>query len=320
MKKDATKILKRYEGNPIIDPQNYPGVSLFFNPSPVRLGDETIVLVSMSEYASPSKQTGYYGDTMGQTRVARSKDGINFTIDEENFIRIPDDFHLATKFGHYIDNRITKIDDTYYIVTPVGLTGFTHPCAMLGKTKDFNKYEFIDIIGGPITRGTSLFPEKINGKYYKLDRPGAGSSRADIWISASYDMLHWGEFKPVQNAGYTRWALKKIGPTPPIKTDKGWLVIIHGVTESLATRYSLGAMLLDLEEPWKVIGKTMSPILTPEEPYEQWGFVPNVVFACGAIGDIENDELILYYGAADERICLATGKLSEIVDACIEGI
>ena len=320
MKKDATKILKRYEGNPIIKPQDYPGIAQFFNPSPVMMGDETIVLVSVVEHAGYSINTGYWGDTHGQTRVARSKDGINFTIDEENFIRIPKDFPFATKFGHYIDNRVTKIDDTYYIVTPAIVATFTGPCAMLGKTKDFKEYEFIDVIGGPVTRGTSLFPEKINGKYYKLDRPGAGSNRADIWISSSPDMKYWGEFKPVQNIGYSWWNQKKIGPTPPIKTDKGWLVIVHGVTETLTKRYSLGAMLLDLDEPWKVIGKTMSPILSPDEPYEQWGNAPNCVFACGAIGDIEKDELRLYYGAADERICLATGKLSEIVDACIEGI
>ncbi len=320
MKKDATKILTRYEANPIIKPEDYPGVAQFYNPSPVMYGEETILLVSVTEYASKARNTGRCGDIHGQTRIARSRDGIHFTVEEENFIKIPEDFCYSERFNHYIDNRVTKIEDTYYIVTPAMIMGFTSPCAMLGKTMDFKAYEFIDIIGGPITRGTSLFPEKINGSYYKLDRPGAGRNLADIWISASPDLLHWGEFKPVQSADYSMWNWKKIGPTPPVKTPEGWLVIVHGVTETLARRYSLGAILLDLEEPWKVIGKTMSPLLSPEKEYELFGNAPNCVFACGVIDDVEKDELRLYYGAADERICLATGSLSEIVDACIEGI
>lgn len=314
--KDATRILTRYENNPILHVQDFPGAAQLYNPSPVMYRDETVLLVSVVEHSA----TEGYGRDVGQTRVARSRDGVNFTLGTENFIRVPENTHCAELYHHYIDNRVTKIDDTYYVVTPVMVHGFDSPVGLLGKTYDFVDYEPIDIITQPKNRGASLFPEKINGKYYKLDRPGGGDgSNGDIWISASEDLIHWGEFKPVIAAGYRFWNVEKIGPTPPIKTDKGWLDIIHGVYRPAGgTYYYVGAMLLDLEEPWRVIGRTNSYILAPEEPYERHGNCDNTVFPCGAIADYEKDQVRLYYGACDNYICLAQGSLSELTDACIK--
>ena len=318
MNRDATKILKRHPQNPLLHVKDYPGIAQIYNPSPVMFGDETILLVSVVEHAA----TKGYGRDVGQTRVARSKDGINFELGSENFIDTQAEGMPWDLYHHFIDNRVTKIDDTYYIITPVMVKGFDSPVGMLGKTKDFKTYERIEIITQPKNRGASLFPEKINGKYYKLDRPGGGDGgNGDIWISASTDLVHWGEFKPVLAAGYRFWNVNKIGPTPPIKTDKGWLVITHGVfTPAGGTYYYVGAMLLDLEEPWKVIGKTNSYLLGPETDYERHGNCDNTVFPCGAIADYEKDELRLYYGACDNYICLATGSLSEVVQACVDGI
>ena len=314
--KDATRILTRYENNPILHVRDFPGVAQLYNPSPVMYRDETVLLVSVVEHSA----TEGYGRDVGQTRVARSRDGVNFTLGTENFIRVPENMHCAELYHHYIDNRVTKIDDTYYIVTPVMVHGFDSPVGLLGKTYDFVDYEPIDIITQPKNRGASLFPEKINGKYYKLDRPGGGDgSNGDIWISASEDLIHWGEFKPVIAAGYRFWNVEKIGPTPPIKTDKGWLDIIHVVYRPAGgTYYYVGAMLLDLEQPWRVIGRTNSYILAPEEPYERHGNCDNTVFPCGAIADYEKDQIRLYYGACDNYICLAQGSLSELTDACIK--
>lgn len=314
--KDATRILTRYENNPILHVRDFPGVAQLYNPSPVMYRDETVLLVSVVEHSA----TEGYGRDVGQTRVARSRDGVNFTLGTENFIRVPENMHCAELYHHYIDNRVTKIDDTYYIVTPVMVHGFDSPVGLLGKTRDFVDYEPIDIITQPKNRGASLFPEKINGKYYKLDRPGGGDgSNGDIWISASEDLIHWGEFKPVIAAGYRFWNVEKIGPTPPIKTDKGWLDIIHGVYRPAGgTYYYVGAMLLDLEQPWRVIGRSNSYILAPEEPYERHGNCDNTVFPCGAIADYEKDQIRLYYGACDNYICLAQGSLSELTDACIK--
>jgi beta-1,4-mannooligosaccharide/beta-1,4-mannosyl-N-acetylglucosamine phosphorylase len=257
-----------------------------------------------------------------ETRVARSKDGIYFTLEEEPFIKLDTDrFPYNIINQHVIDNRVTLIDDTYYILTPLGTCEFDGPATLLGKTKDFKTYEPVEVITLPQNRGASLFSEKINGKYYKLDRPGGGAgSCGPIWLSSSFDLIHWGEFRPVLRP-YNSWNWSKIGPTPPIKTEQGWLVIIHGVVAPCdGTHYSIGAMLLDLENPWKVIGKTYSTLLTPEMDYETRGRVDNVVFPCGAIADHARDELKLYYGGADTRVCLATGSLSEVVNACAENI
>lgn len=316
--KDATNIFKRDIHNPILHVKDYEGIAQIYNPSPVMYGDETILLVSVVEHAA----TRGYGRDVGQTRVARSRDGIHFTLGEQDFISVQQQGMPWDLYHHFIDNRVTKIDDTYYIITPVMVHGFDSPVGMLGKTKDFVTYERMDIITAPKNRGASLFPEKINGKYYKLDRPGGGDgSNGDIWISSSEDLLHWGAFKPVLAAGYRFWNVEKIGPTPPIKTEQGWLDIMHGVfTSAGGTYYYLGAILLDLERPWEVIGKTNSYILGPQEDYERHGNCDNTIFACGAIADYAQDRIRLYYGACDNYICLATGCLSELVDACIRGL
>ena len=115
------------------------------------------------------------------------------------------------------------------------------------------------------------------------------------------------------------WNTSKIGPTPPLRVPEGWLVIVHGVeTPCDGPHYYIGAILLDADNPRKVIGKTRSWLLAPEMPYETNGQVDNVVFPCGALADIARDEPRLYYGAANARVCLATGSLSQVVRACIE--
>ncbi len=316
--KDATGILKRHPLNPLMHVKNYPGIAQLYNPAPVRYKDETLLLVSVVEFCA----TKGYGRDVGQTRIARSKDGIHFELETENFIGTQASGYPWDLYHHFIDNRVTKIDDWYYIVTPVMVHGFDSPVGMLGRTKDFKSYERIDIITAPKNRGASIFPEKINGKYWKLDRPGGGdNSNGDIWISSSPDLVHWGCFRPLLGANYRFWNAQKIGPTPPIKTDKGWLSIIHGVfTPAGGTYYYIAAMLLDLEEPWRIIGKTNSYLLGPEMDYERHGNCDNTVFPCGAIADYEKDELKLYYGACDNYICLATGSLSEVVQACIDEI
>lgn len=316
--KDATKILSRHPENPLLRISDLPGCAQMYNPSPVMYGDETILLISVVEHAA----THGFGRDVGQTRVARSKDGINFTISNKSFIETQSDEHPYPLYHHFIDNRITRIDDWYYIITPVMVNGYDSPVGMLGRTMDFESYERIDIITQPKNRGASLFPEKIKGKYYKLDRPGGGDGgNGDIWISASEDLVYWGEFKPVIAAGYRFWNVQKIGPTPPIKTDEGWLDIIHGVfSPAGGGYYYIGAILLDLNEPWKVIGKTNSYLMMPQEDYERHGNCDNTIFPCGAIPKYEEDELWLYYGAADFAICLATGSLSKIVEACLKGL
>ena len=314
-------LLHRHPDNPLIKPSDFPGgADGVRNCGQTMMGDETILLVSVDHRAD-----GYRGRPGRTTHVARSRDGLRFTIDPEPFFQWPEaakEPFYSQIDQHPIDTRVTKIGDTYYIARPGGGWGCKWgTCVILNKTRDFRTHEYVGVIGLPSNRGASLFPEKIDGCYVKIDRPAQGSEDGNLWLSYSPDLVHWGRFKPLLAANYATWNYYKIGPTPPVRTDKGWLEIIHGVTGSCAgKRYLLGAVLLDLKDPSKVIGKTMSFLLAPYTPYEQLGRVPNVVFACGCIPDYDQDRLRVYYGGADTCVCLATGSISEIVGACIQGI
>lgn len=315
----ACEILKRHPQNPLITPEDFPGAAQIYNPSPFEFQGRTGLLLSIVTHDAPG-----VGRDVGQTFVAWSDDGINFEIEKEPFIywsgeAYPYDI-VAT---HFIDNRVTKIDEVYYILTPVMcLEGWDAPAMVLGKTTDFVNYERIEIVSLPKNRGASLFPEKIGGKYYRLDRPGGGDgSGGEIWLTSSPDLIHWGACRPVLQPGYRYWNQSKVGPTPPVKTSAGWLEIIHGVfTPAGGSHYYIGAILLDLEEPWKVVGKTNGYLLRPEMPYETNGNCDNVVFPCGVLVDEENDELRLYYGITDDRIGLALGSLSAVIGACQQGL
>ncbi len=304
-------LLIRHPMNPLIKPADYAGVGQLFNPAPAMVGDRTVLLLSLRKFGAK------FG---GQSYVATSDDGVEFQLRDEPFIQLNHDQYPYNVINHHvIDNRVTKIDDTYYILTPVMSKTFDGPAAVLGKTKDFDEYELIDIVTQPRNRGASLFPEKIDGQYVKLDRPGGGTGcYGTIWLSFSPDLIHWGRFRPVLAPGYDMWNNVKIGPTPPIRTERGWLVFTHGVHAPCGgTRYYIGAILLDLEEPWRVIGKTQEYLLGPDMWYEQHGVCDNVVFPCGALVDESRDSVRLYYGGADTYICLATGSLSRILDACV---
>ena len=312
---DATRIFTRHPGNPLLKIADHPGIAQLFNPTVVRHGEDYVMLVSVVPFSAD-------GTDGGETRLAHSADGIAWRLADKPFITLPDRFPFDTINRHLIDNRVTKIEDTYYIVTPVMNDKFDGPSAVLGRTKDFRSYEAVDIISQPRNRGASLFPGKIGGKYYKIDRPGGGpNTYCTLWLSASPDLLHWGSFKPLLYPGYKYWNSGRLGPTPPIRTEKGWLVIIHGQWAPVGGKqYYIGAVLLDLEEPWRVIGKTSSYLLAPETDYERFGACNHTVFPCGALAVPEKDELWLYYGGADTCVCLAIGSLSATVDACLREI
>ena len=302
--------LIRYKNNPVIKPEDFSGALATFNCAPVRFNNKYLLLLPIQ----------LKGSNYPEIHIAESDNGIDFSIRKEPFITKSKTPGIAELDDWPIDPRVTYIkeDDMYYIIRPLTTDSFG-TSSLLGRTKDFVTYEEMSIIALPENRVPCLFPEKINGKYMRFDRPTYGASgRAGIWVSYSNDLIHWGEYRHFL-APWTDWGKMKIGPTPPIKTKYGWLEIIHGVKPSHQRRYSLGAVLMDLNDPTKIIGKANSPILTPTMPYEYMGHVPNVVFACGALADEENDELRIYYGAADTCIGLAIGKLSEIAEMCILG-
>jgi predicted GH43/DUF377 family glycosyl hydrolase len=159
-----------------------------------------------------------------------------------------------------------------------------------------------------------IFPGKIGGRYVRLDRPHTHINPWSIWMSYSPDLVHWGGSRAVMRPGKYRWDEAKIGPgAPPILTESGWLSIYHGVFTTMAGAvYRLGAALHDIDDPSRLVGTTDGWILEPREPYERVGYVPNVVFCCGAVAE-ENGTLRVYYGAADTVMCVATVGLEELL-------
>ncbi|MDO9574976.1 MAG: glycosidase, partial [bacterium] len=222
-----------------------------------------------------------------------------------------------------------------YVVTPTPAPpgavrrrlGIPKPAQAYTRTavavvKDFNEFNRLGVITPykAKERDTVLFPEKIDGKYAVLHRPSNwigpdyGTDRPGIWF-AYLDSLDGKMFgHKLVMIPREKWESDKIGAgPPPIKTERGWLLIYHGVSKDYV--YRAGAALLDLEEPWKVIARTHEPILEPEEDYERAGDVPNVVFPEGAV--VISNELLLFYGAADKVCCVARVLLKELINYLI---
>ena len=241
--------------------------------------------------------------TLSHLRIARSKDGIHFTIEDAPVI-MPD---AVDECWGMEDPRITKIGDVYYInYTAVSSKGAS---TALISTKDFETYERQGNIFLPENKDVTIFPEKIGGKYYCFNRPvpkGIGSP--DMWLSESKDLIYWGRhrhFYGIEDG----WEGGRIGGgAPPLKTEKGWIKIYHAADKN--NRYCLGVFLLDLKDPGRIIAKSKQPLLEPEMEYEKEGFFGQVVFTCGAL--LDENCIKIYYGAADNSICLAEIELEDI--------
>jgi beta-1,2-mannobiose phosphorylase / 1,2-beta-oligomannan phosphorylase len=248
-----------------------------------------------------------YLTSLSYLRVARSQDGHHFTIDDQPFVYPSNELET---FG-IEDPRVTQMGETYYVyfsaVSPSGVG------ESLVSTKDFKTIEHHGMIFAPENKDVLIFPEKVNGKYYAIHRPVPKSvGRPEMWIAESTNLLHWGNHKFLLGLREDQWDNARMGGgAVPIKTDKGWLELYHGASHD--HRYCMGAVLLDLNDPTKVIARSNYPILEPEADYEVEGFFGNVVFSCGAI--VEGDVVKMYYGVADTSMACAELSLSEILDS-----
>lgn len=244
-------------------------------------------------------------------RLARSKDGVNFKVDEQPTIV------ASTHEERYSieDARITKIGDTYYVYyVAVANFGFS---TILLKTTDFVKFERIGNIFPGVNKDVAIFPEKINGRYAALHRPDTNFfANPSMWIAFSPDLVHWGGHSLLMQPRAGKWDCSRIGAgTVPVKTEKGWLEIYHGADDD--HRYCLGALMLDLDDPGKIIYRDSRPILEPMMDYETDGFFKDVVFTNGMVACPQDDnKMLLYYGSADERVCGVTLLLDETIDRC----
>ncbi|WP_166964012.1 glycoside hydrolase family 130 protein [Yeosuana marina] len=247
-----------------------------------------------------------YLTTISHLRLLFSDDGVTFKEDKA----YPSLFGEGDYESYGIEDcRVSKIGSIYHLTyTMVSANGVG---VGLRTTKDWKTFEKKGMIFSPHNKDCAIFEEKINGKYFALHRPSSPELGGNyMWLAESPDGVHWGNHKCIAKTRQGKFDSKRLGGgAAPIKTDKGWLAIYHGATEK--NRYCLGALLLDLNDPSKVIARSEGPIMEPISTYEQTGFFGNVVFTNGHI--IDGDTIKMYYGASDEHVCLASFSINQIL-------
>ncbi len=342
-------IAKRFTANPILAPKDAPPsidgvvVECLLNPGVYEFEGKVHLLLRMAErrkqeegvvstivadgnapggmrtvaYALDDPRLNYddsriftydnvcYLTTRSHLRHAVSEDGVHFTVDATPMLLGTDPLET---FG-VEDSRVVRMGDTYYITyTAVSESGVG---VALKTTRDWRRFESFGMILPPHNKDCPVFDRKIDDRYACFHRPsGVDVGGNFIWYATSPDLVHWGNHRCVARTREGMWDEQRIGAgAAPILTDKGWLEIYHGANHQ--SRYCLGALLLDKDEPWKILARSQEPIMEPLAAYEQEGFFGNVIFSNGHI--VRGDEVTLYYGASDEVICGATLSIQEIL-------
>lgn len=292
----------RYTKNPIIKRNPIKNIARIFNSAVIEYNNAFVGVFRAEQYDGiPFLYLGY------------SSNGIDWSFEEDK-IEVYDHNHNLVSYKYMYDPRLVSIDNTHYIIFCTDNHGAT---IGLIKTNDFKKFEAISDPFLPFNRNGVLFPKKINNKYLMMSRPSDSGHTpfGDIFISESPDLIHWGSHKYLMGKNDYWWQNVKIGAgSIPIETDEGWLVFYHGVTGTAnGFVYSMGGVILDLEDPSIVKYRCKNWLLTPSEDYEEKGFVPNVVFPCSALFDKKSGRIAIYYGAADSYIGLAFTQVDEII-------
>jgi beta-1,4-mannooligosaccharide/beta-1,4-mannosyl-N-acetylglucosamine phosphorylase len=296
-------IMWRFDQNPVIKRNPIPCSGRVFNSAAMVHGNAFIGILRVD-----------YRDLKPQLHLARSADGINWDIEHEK-IQWQNEAGEPVENSYAYDPRLCCIDDTHYITW---CDDFPGASIGLGMTKDFKTFIKLENPLMPFNRNGVLFPRKINDEYVLLSRPSdsAHTPFGDIILSHSKEMKYWGKHRMAMQAGGSGWWQSvKIGAGPiPIETKDGWLLFYHGVSSTCnGFVYSIGAALLDLDDPTKVLYRTRDYLLTPEEQYETTGFVPNVVFPCAALHEENTGRIAIYYGAADTCTALAFTQRDELI-------
>jgi predicted GH43/DUF377 family glycosyl hydrolase len=301
-------IVRRYEGNPILTRDDVPyEVHTVHNAGVTRCNGKYMMLFR--------SHTDNGRSVLG---LAESDDGYRFSVRDKPFMT-PAQSGVMAEYEEYgvEDARICELDGDYLIT----YSAYSRHGVRIGlaKTRDFKTVERVALITQADMRNIVIFPQKFNGEYVRLDRPHSNIATWAIWISYSPDLVHWGESRIVIRPETYHWDEMKIGPgATPIRTNRGWLNIFHGVFATMAGGvYRLGVALHDLEDPAKILGVSDRWILQPEDPWEVSGYVPNVVFSCGAVEE-ETGEVKLYWGGADQVMCVGTAQIDELIDLCLK--
>lgn len=301
------ELFKRHERNPILCAADWPyPANSVFNPGATLLHDGTTILLCRVE------------DRRGLSHlcVARSANGIDdWDIDDQPAL-MPDPEMFPEELWGIEDPRITYIPELKKYAVVYTAYSAKGPGVALAFTEDFYTFERRGMIMAPYDKDAALFPHRIGGNWVLIHRPYNGNG-GNMYMSYSPDMLHWSNPRIMMEArkgGW--WDANKIGLSPPpIETDRGWLVIYHGVRQHASgSIYRNGLALFDLHRPDICLKRSNEWIFGPEEPYELYGDVGNVVFPCSYTIGLDGDTIRLYYGAADTCIALATGSISAILD------
>lgn len=317
----SADFIKREPSNPILTDKDVPyEAKLIFNAGITKYNGKYVMVFRNDFFEAEDPRSRHYTN-LG---LAYSDDGIKWSVEDKPCWQVRTD-----EIRRVYDPRLTVIDGKCYICfamdTAHGVRGG------IATTEDFDKFDVLTMTA-PDNRNMVLFPEKVNGNYVRLERPfpvySRGRDRFDIWSSSSPDLKYWGNTKLVMGVEHVPFANDKIGPAaPPIKTDKGWLATFHAVDidqnrgkngweKCWKKRYTAGIMLLDLNEPWKVIGMSKDPLIAPDAPYESdGGFRNDVIFPGGMILE-DSGEVKIYYGAADTVEALVTADVNDLINAC----
>ena len=247
-----------------------------------------------------------YLSTLSHLRLFVSDDGIAFVPAPQGNLWGKG---ILESFG-IEDCRVTTFEDGRFFLTYTAVSSWGYGVG-LRETSDWRGFREHGMIISPSNKDAAIFDRKVGGKYICLHRPsGVIVGGNYIWLASSDDLAHWGDHRPVARTRPGKWDSARIGAgAAPIWTERGWLEIYHGADKN--ARYCLGALLLDPDEPWKVLARSEEPIMEPVEPYERTGFFGNVVFTNGHL--VQGDEITLYYGASDSVICGATLSIREIL-------
>jgi predicted GH43/DUF377 family glycosyl hydrolase len=307
----ARELFERHPGNPILTAADWPyPVNAVFNPAAAAVNGDTVLLARVEDRRGISHLT-----------VARSANGLDGWSIEPEPLLAPDDDTASEQWG-FEDARVVWVDELGRWVITCTAYGPAGPAVYLATTEDFAAVERYGIVRHPEDKNAALLPHRIDGRWVLLHRPKTqfGAGQGEILLSRSDDLVSWSAPEQVLQPRPGAWwdSLRiGIGP-PPLRTEHGWLLIYHGVKDTVAGEiYRIGLALLDLDEPTRVLRRLSNWILAPLAPYERIGDVPNVVFPCGLLHDPGSDEVRLYYGAADSSICVATVRLHDLVEAVL---
>jgi beta-1,2-mannobiose phosphorylase / 1,2-beta-oligomannan phosphorylase len=340
-------IARRFEQNPLLTPKDMTPsskgmvVKCVFNPGVFRFNKKIWLLVRVAE--CPAQTEGYVSIARyleGELEILRfSKDDPELDVSDPRMIRYKGNDYLTTlshlrmmysddgrEFHHAEDYtpifgeselesygiedcRVTEINDifflTYTMVSEYGVG------VGLIQTRDWKRFERKGMILPPHNKDCAIFEEKIKDRYQALHRPSSPEIGGNyMWIAESPDGIHWGRHKCVAKTRDGMWDSARVGAgCSPVRTPQGWLVIYHGANEK--NRYCLGALLLDLKDPSKVLARSETPFMEPVELYESNGFFGDTIFTNGHL--VVGDKLQLYYGASDKVICGAELSIKELL-------